>query len=149
VPGLAFSPEYARRLADRVGDEFDGVVKVLVSRECYESMRSAYYDFLTAVYGILVDYLVMGRDIGFMVRDYERALEERIRRLREMGAEGQREARRLEKMRITEAVGKRPEDITLGDMISLFKQLTGKLLVRCFYEHLERGAGGEREEEGG
>jgi hypothetical protein len=62
-----------------------------------------------------------------------------------MGAEGRREARRLEKMRITDAVGKRPEDTTLGDLISLFKQLAGKLLIRCFYEHLRREA--EREAE--
>jgi hypothetical protein len=149
VLGLAFSPEYARRLADRIGDEFDGTVKVLVSKECYEAMKTAYYDFLTAVYGILIDHLVMGRDIGMMVRDYEKALEVRIKKLREMGAEGQREARRLEKMRITEAVGKRPEEISLGDVISLFKMLIGKLLIRCFYEHLERRAGEEREEERG
>jgi hypothetical protein len=149
VPGLAYSPEYARRLADRIGDEFDGTVRVLVSKECYEAMSTVYYDFLATVYGMLIDHLVMGRDIGMMVRDYEKALEVRIKKLREMGAEEQREARRLEKMRITDAVGKKPEEITLGDMISLFKTLAGKLLVRCFYEYLGRTAGRERGEERG
>jgi hypothetical protein len=147
VPGLALSPEYARQLANRIIDEFDAVVKAMERRECYETMRTVYYDFLTAVYGILIDYLVEGRSLAFTVKDYERALEERIKKLREMGAEGRREARRLEKMKITDAVGKRPEDITLGDMIGLFKSLIGKLLIRCFYEHLEREEEKRREAE--
>jgi hypothetical protein len=153
---LAYSPEYARRLADRISDEMDTVIKAMERRECYETLRTVYYDLLTVVYGILLDYLVIGRDIGMRIRDYEKALEERIEKLREEHPELRSEIRRLEKMKITEELGKRPEDITLGDLIGLFKSLGGKLLTRCFYEHLRRGeeekrkggseAGGEEEE---
>lgn len=154
---MAYSPEYARRLADRISDEIDTVIKALERRECYETLRTVYYDFLTVVYGILIDYLVIGRDIGMRIRDYEKALEERIKKMREEHPELRSEIRRLEKMKITEELGKRPEDITLGDLIGLFKSLGGKLLTRCFYEHLRReeekkkGGGskaGEEEEEG-
>ena len=145
---MGYSPEYARRLADRVLEDAARVFDVLEKRGCDEALRSAYFSVFNTVYGILLDHLVMGTDIAFKVREYEETLDRKIEALREKYPELPpkiaREVERLEKMKITRMLDKPAEAITLGDLLSLLKTLAGKLVTMCAEEWRRRAR--EREE---
>ena len=144
---MGYSPEYARRLADRVLEDATRVFDVLERRECDKTLRSAYLSVFNTVYGILLDHLVMGTDIAFKVREYEETLDRKIEALRERYPELPpkiaREVERLEKMKITKMLDKPAEAITLGDLLSLLKTLAGKLVALCIEEWRRK----EREKE--
>ena len=139
---MGYNPAYARRLSERVQDETTAVIRALERMKCRETLKSPYYDLLVAVSGILTDFLVMGTSISVKVREHEEVLEERISELREKypapPPRMRREIERLEKMKITRILGKSPEAISLGDLVSLLRLLAGKLLTLCFYEQLRR-----------
>jgi hypothetical protein len=139
---LGFSPEYARRLSERVQDETVAVIRALERMKCHDTLRSPYYDLLVIVSGILTDFLVMGTSISAKVREHEEVLDERISELRDKypapPPRVRREIERLERMKITGILGKPPDDISLGDLVSLLRLLAGKLLTLCFYEQLRK-----------
>jgi hypothetical protein len=150
---LGYSPEYARRLSDRVVENATKVFDILEKRECERALKSAYFSVFNTVYGILIDHLIMGVDIATKIVEYERMLDRKIEAIREKYPElppkVRREVERLEKMKITKMLDKSPYEITLGDLLSLFKTLAGKLTMMCIREWRRRTGRGSSSSKSG
>jgi len=150
---LGYTPEYARRLSDRVIENATKVFDILEKRECERALKSAYFTVFNTVYGILIDHLVVGVDIATKIVEYERTLDKKIEAIREkyprLPPKIKREVERLEKMKITKMLDKSPYEITMGDLLSLFKMLAGKLVRTCITEWKRRTGGGSSSSKSG